>query len=250
MRFTAIVGALSAAMLATAVQADVIASDSFEEYSLQQIAGQGVTGGGWENGWKGEEQGAFVVDVSANPLSAAGVSGGNQALSLPNRVWSAAGRSLYTTLDTDAGYYISYLIRITTDNFETWLWNGAGNSDHYFFGLENHTDGDVSSSRPRSQGGGELGSSGDYLLVARIKGTEVTVWLDPTSESDPWAIRTTDTAWPDLNTVYFRNNKNDDDTIVDRLVIGETFADVLPEPASLSLLAAGAVVLVVRRHGR
>ncbi len=248
MRFTAIVMASLAAMSAATAQADVIASDSFEEYSLQQIAGQGLSGGGWENGWKGEQQGAFVIDVSANPLSAAGVSGGNQAMSLPNRVWSAAGRSLSTPLDTDAGYYISYLIRITTGNFQTWLWNGAGNSDHYFFGLENHIDGDVSSSRPRSQGGGELGSSGDYLLVARIKGSGVTVWLNPINESDPWAIHTTDTAWPDLTTIYFRNNKDDDDTVIDRLVIGETFADVVPEPASLSLLAAGAVALLARRR--
>lgn len=247
MRFTAIVVVSLAALLSTAVQADVIASDSFEEYSLQQIAGQGVTGNGWENGWKGEEQKAFVIDVSANPLSAAGVTGGDQALSLSNRAWSAAGRSLSTTLDTDTGYYISYLIRITSSDFETWLWNGAGNSDHYFLGLDDDAAGDVSSSKPRAHGGGDLGISGDFLLVARIKGTEVTVWLNSTSESDPYAIHTTDTAWPDLNTLYFRNNKNNSDTIVDRLVVGETFADVVPEPASLGLLAAGAVALLSRR---
>lgn len=228
--------ALFIACLTFPLRAELIAFDDFEGYGVADgtaLKGLSSASNGWDGSWGGETGKVFLADMSADPIiTVNGFHGGDWAMSSPSRAWTAATRSLETPLNTDDTYYISYLTRITTSGFDTWLYNRAGNRDHYYFGLKNNAASDVVGSVRYGQtdrGGGDLGSSGDYMVVAKISTGNITVWLDPLNESDtPTAKKSHGSDWPNLSEIGIYNNKSSDDVFYDNFMIGTTFRDVVP----------------------
>lgn len=220
-------------LFSSSLWAEIFAIERFDGYGVADgtnINGLGTTSNGWDGAWTSSV--AVLADLSANPITTVhGFSGGDWALSIPSQNNYAALRDLVTDVEISDGYYIRYLIRITTSNFRVALFNNRSNWDHRYFGLDADSDGDVVASvrcNQRDRGGGDLGSSGDHMLIAYLLGNFITVWIDPLSESDaPVATKTSTDGWRDLPGIGIHLRNNGNPAFIDDIIIGSTFKDVL-----------------------
>ncbi len=169
----------------------LIADDSFESCAIAVLNGQG-SGGGWKSAWTGPA--VEVIDVSARPLAAAGVHGGNRAIRLP---WGEnVGLRTFAqapALQDANPVFLSYLVRweAGTDgaNDTAHLFNTSFNHDWRFLGIaRDPTAGDfrVSSRLGDGTNGGPKMVPGEaYLIVCRITPSSLQLWVNPGSENDP-----------------------------------------------------------------
>lgn len=80
-----------------------------------------------------------------------------------------------------------------------------------------------------------------------------TLWLDPVNEFST-SITAADTPFPtnvNMTAFLLRQSTGEGTILIDNLLIGTTFADVIPEPSTILLVGVGLVGLVVlRRRGK
>jgi hypothetical protein len=212
-------------------EVSVIAYESFEGYALGDLGGQGSAGGGWAGGWGSSS--SQVVDVSGNPLSANGKTGGGTAVSIA--YGNENGRRTFATaLDTTVEpVYVSYLFRWDAGNDgeseRAWLFNTQGNWDHYFAGLDgNSSGGDFCISAGygnKVKGGPEFTVGDTVMVVVRADSNGEALWINPSSETDTPDITHPD-LWGDFPGVGLTNRQGDETFLIDRIMIGRTFSDV------------------------
>jgi hypothetical protein len=89
---------------------------------------------------------------------------------------------------------------------------------------------------------GDLSHLDVFADPASVPGTEPT-----THSADSAGV---DSVASSISAFYFRDNAGEPPIQVDELHIGTTWADVVPEPGSLSLAALGAVTVLARRRRR
>ena len=233
----------------------VLASESFE-YDIStdaSLSGKGSAGSGWGGPW--DTNSSTIVDVSGDPLSANGYSGGDQACQIA--YGNENGRRAFdTTLQPDESeVWLSYLLRWASgsdgEGERVWVFNTTNNWDHYVMGVDSQSgDGDdfvISSGYGNTATGGPEYTVGDtVMIVGRATGSQVDLWVNPTGPSDTPDV-THDDGWNDWPGIGLTNRQNDDTFLVDRIVIGESFQDVVPEPATAALLALGGLAMLRRR---
>ena len=242
-------GALLVALTAPAGAALV---ESFEGYTLGAIDGQGAADDTWAGGWSGS---GTVVDVSADPLSANGVTGGDKALSMgrvrdngPIRLFKTDSKPVPTNA---APVYFSYLVRFTNPNSaKAWLFDGGQRWDHSAVGVSNKKARLTSyyGSGGTTSGTDELDTMVDLMIVGCVDGDGLTMWVNPASESDTPALTRAGLGnWSTIDGIGFTSDVNDA-TLFDNFVGGESFAEVVPEPATMGLLAFGGIAVLTRRR--
>jgi len=259
---------LAAGWLYGTATAELLVSEDFD-YDISVDAGLNGKGG-TENGWNGawSASSGTIIDVSSNPLSAAGVTGGNQALQSSNLNSNEfATRAISSAVNNnlnDNDLWISYLLRFDSGSSagRIHLFNDQSNWDHRYFGADEDASGDFALSRSynnRVQGGPTDFSAGDtVLMVLKLtsdgsRWTNHDVWINPTSEGATGAgdmsIATT-SGWSTLPGLGMTHRSNAQTFTWDRFRVGETFADVaIPEPSSFLLVTAAAFgLLCLRRH--
>jgi hypothetical protein len=236
----------------------VIASESFE-YDISTdagLSGKGSAGGGWGDAWN--TNGSTILDVSASPLSANGYSGGNQACQIA--YGNENGRRPFaSTLQPDESeVWLSYLFRWEsgTDNESerAWIFNTTSNWDHRMMGVDSQTSeegdgGDFvvgSSYKSNTKGGPEFTVGETVMIVGRATGSQLDLWVNPTGPSDTPDL-TRPAGWGDWPGIGLTNRQSADTFLIDRIVVGETYQDVVPEPATLTLLSLGAAAVLRRR---
>jgi len=99
----------------------------------------------------------------------------------------------------------------------------------------------------------DLSTTTAYQIVIRFdySTNQSTLWVNPSSESDPNNIVASDAFTPGaINKFGFRQPGSTamGDYSIDNLLVGTTFAEVVPEPASLGLLLCIGSVLLGRRR--
>lgn len=212
-------GAAVLLALPAPAHATILASESFEGYTLGPLNGQG---GGALNGWAGNWEPSIsnpraeVIDSSSKPLTYAVpggeiIGGGTRALEVQltgaATAVIAARRQLAAPLAQT--FYVGYLLRYTPgDDQGTWAGanntftlhlgtnstqtgtlnfglrgNGAAGSDEFLIRFA--TGGPVTGAST----GGQLENGRDYYLVAKVvhDGTAFTsayLWLDPTATDE------------------------------------------------------------------
>jgi hypothetical protein len=222
--------------------------DSFESYPLGSIHGNGQGGDGWLAPWSGN---ATIVDVSAKPLVAAGLWGGNKAITIPSA--SAVTRLFNQQYDLSQvngkELYISWLCRIdlkdptklpTTGNL--WLYNTKDKPDWGFGGIIMSPDrGDYVVSQNLSlnaAGGPEVAFDQAALVVMRVGKRSMDLWVNPTSTAAAPTLSYQNnakgkdfsfSAFPGIGITskYDMKSSPIKQMLIDRIVIGESFASAI-----------------------
>jgi hypothetical protein len=132
-----------------------------------------------------------------------------------------------TNLPTPAGSYFAHF-RDTGNGFRARVFvsRGGASAGHFRLGIANN----AAAISVSGQIATDLSLNTSYVIVVRYNvGTgESTLWLNPTSESDP-GITATDAPFPvDIYAFTFRQNAGIGVVCVDDLKIGTTFSDVAP----------------------
>jgi hypothetical protein len=95
-----------------------------------------------------------------------------------------------------------------------------------------------------------------YKIVVRYDQTgtsTATLWVNPTMESDPNTVATDVAAIQHADIVAFglrQSNATQAPLFVDNLLVGTSFADVIPEPSTILLLGVGLAGLAALRRRR
>lgn len=236
----------------TAVRADILFSEPFEYARGASIIGQSG-GKGFSSSWN--SGGANFDFVSTGGLTRPGVASTGNALSSSSQTAFSPGRSLTATYGTSGAVeWGSFLIRQdqpapgdpdqfggmvfgplfvgTGASFATWGMNTAGNPTGTASGV------------PVVQGQATL-------LVVKLNyraGNDViSLFVNPSPGTEPV---TPDAIKTDLNLTFSSigfGHRNSNWT-VDQIRYGQSFADVVPEPASIALVLFPGALLLRRRR--
>jgi hypothetical protein len=273
---------VSASLLLSAsqAQAQIIASDNFNSYSLGAVGGQAAGGSGFTGTWTAPGSGtAFANVVSPGLGGGYGLQTGNPASSPGSVIW---GAEQFTTPITGQNVYVSFLWQYTAGSGFGSV--GTDNSTFAFALSDTATDtGSVLDYGMRATGGtqtfmvrqgtgtppvggainlgGVVGNpSATYLLLAEYVWTgtgygTINAWFNPTSPTQTTPdVTASATGLASLSYVYFRGGLPATNSVysVDNLLIGNTWSDVgpVPEPGSLALVLVGAATLLAIRRRR
>ncbi len=238
----------------------LIAMEDFESYTPGPLDGQGDASGGWAGAWNGS--GSTVVDVSGNPLSAAGMSGGSRAVSMNDTQDNNKHRLFDAAVPDSGDVYISYLLRwesgAKNNGERVWLSSTGKNYDHQYFGIRpDGAGGDYEISNAYggsnfAKGGPEFGVGDTALILLKLTSdganwTQMDLWVNPTSPADTPDV-TKDAAWSSFPGIRLTKRAGGDDFLIDQIVIADDFATAVPEPASLALFSLGALIALRRRR--
>jgi hypothetical protein len=216
--------------------------DSFESYPLGSIHGNGQGGDGWLAPWSGN---ATIVDVSAKPLAAAGLSGGNKAIAIPNSSEAAVrifNQEYDLTGTTGKEFFVSWLCRIdlkdptkipTTGSL--WLYTTSGNPDWGIGGISITAQGGdhIAGSyyQKWTAGGPKVSYGQTALIVMRAGKGTIDLWVNPTSAADKPALTHTPSfkLFPGIGVYgkYDMKSSPIKQMLIDRIVIGESFASAI-----------------------
>lgn len=101
--------------------------------------------------------------------------------------------------------------------------------------------------------GSDLDPGTDYRVVVKFTQSGandfVTLWVGPSSEASASVSTTAAAISADLAGFAFRQTASTGDLAIADLVVGQTFAEVVPEPQTWALVALG-VAAVIRRNRR
>lgn len=271
-KFAPIAAALTAAIVTASASAGIIVWEDFDYDANASLIGQGSASNGWSGAWTGTS--GTVVDVSANPLAAAGVNGGDRALRTQNlnlQTVATRGIAASPAINNNLDLWISYLVRWdagTKNNGEqVRLFNSGSNWDHRFFGPSPISTGDdFTAARSYTQsfrGGGEFGVGDTALIVVKLTSdganwTGLDMWVNPTSQGatgtgDVTMTMSGSASWSTLPGLGITHRASNDTFLFDRLRVGEEFQDVaaapaIPEPATLGMGLLGVGLLLLKRR--
>lgn len=255
-------------LASTHVNAEVIAEDSFEDYSVGNISGNN-SGAGWSGAWStgSSSEQAKVIDTSSSPLeytdsNGNSISGGDRAIEITQNNDEVAKRSLSATYN-NTEIYASMLIQFTgTQNGNDFLanWLGSQNTKkNPNFGIKMNLGSGGTDFFTRTKNGQEVYSTNivngqTYFLVMKVSKTGNTsskynraqLWVNPTTLDTEPAASTgeskSNSSLKNFSTIGLRsiNLDNDDSIIVDRIRYGTTWEDVAtPDPKDNNLLKNG-----------
>ena len=249
--------------------AAVIAEDSFEEYGAGALAGANG-GLGWDGAWGAPQGTtiANVVDTSGNPLTflpaggslANGLNRAAEIYASPTTYEIASSRQISGALPSV--FYVSYLLRVSAGSWNgintltLHLANSATGTDSINYGIRSGTSGQFvirnGTGTPGANAftGGTLAVGGTYLLVARISKLDSSgaasstydraeMWLNPTGNDvvntpngDARLQLNAGSGLASISHVIIRQAglEAEDRVRFDRLMIGTTWADVVPLP--------------------
>ncbi|MGC9455716.1 MAG: PEP-CTERM sorting domain-containing protein [Phycisphaerae bacterium] len=262
---------IAAAVLIVAgmAPAAVLVNEDFSGYSQGALVGQSAQGQGLTGTWTGDNTNLDVI------------AGDTVRYDRPNdwnakRAAQAATESGQPFSDFLASngtvFYAGLRVRLDDDSVSG---DGTPDSDPtgdaraqlFFdgnplsFGL--YDDGTFGIEGGQSSGifGGTYSTGTDYLLVLRVvynpggddTSEAVKLWVNPTSEADVPVIDDTDNllfnSWTSFNAVgVYGENRSGNWADFGQVVVGESFADVIPEPASMALLGLGGLAGILRRR--
>lgn len=219
--------------------------ESFEGYTVGDLSGQGVGTGGWLAPWN--NNGSRVVDVSNNPLTANGVSGGNRAVRIRNGRENGRRQFAEALKPGRDEVWISYLLRWeATDSYSNdrrvWIFNTERYWDWRYVGIDTDAaSGDFILSdayKSNTKGGPEFRPGNTVMIVARVREDQMDLWINPKSGTETPAIAHNG-GWKSFEGIGLTSFKSGDDPfLMDRIIIGETFAsvvaagDVAPPPGN------------------
>jgi hypothetical protein len=135
-------------------------------------------------------------------------------------------------------------------NFTSRVWLTAPSSSGYALALSNGSS--ITAAGVAKTG--DLAFDTTYRVVTSYDydGMSGSIWIDPVTEASPSFAATDTVAFQDAVTAYaFRQATpatGSSTQIIDNLMVGTTFGDVVPEPATLTLLAAAGAMLWRRRR--
>ncbi|WFB35964.1 PEP-CTERM sorting domain-containing protein [Kiritimatiellota bacterium B12222] len=258
---------------AICLQAELIASDDFNSYSIGELNSKGTISSGWQSTWSAAT-GSNVVNgglsYSGGDIS---INGGSQALSITGSNNYQLNRQ-FDTFGTSSGedaIYFSFLFRqvsgtpadflnFTLDKDQDYeLGSGIGDLSGTQAEFSARVKYTVQASETVS-----YTSSETYLLVGRVsrdgddgdrthplRFDQIELWVNPTSSSLGTADVIFDSSSGMNDISYFglrsANIGSGDEYLIDELRIGTDFSSiVIPEPSSLLLLGIG---LVLARMG-
>ena len=239
--------------------ASIIAQDDFDSYTAGNLSGQNG-GTGWSAAWTGTTA-ATVVDTSAAPLNFTPVggtviAGGSKAAQVSSASAIVGSRQFTSQTGT---FYVGYLFRWATgvldgtDTVTLHLASTATDSSNSFdFGPRNGFAASQPAVIVRKGTGNVSATEGadwvrctdatvTHFLVAKVSksGTgnydTINVWLDPgvtsetTTPTGNFRLTSTSTVTP----IQYLNLRvagltSGDKILVDHLVVGQTFADLMP----------------------
>jgi hypothetical protein len=264
-------------------KAAIIASDDFESYTVGSSLVGGNGGTGWTTVW-GDVAPTTAAITSVSELT-------NQAMQIQptsGTTWNNAGERGFTTqtgpvyigfdLKTDAAwtsnflqFYFNALSYSTTNNHEDAFSVGLSNLANptsYFVRKGGATEG---TNMTTATGGSYVSGDAHSLVIKLSKSSglagdnydEITLWVDPTSESDAPTASLLLAANPgnanlgsSLSYFHVRlssvtNNASSDRLYIDNLVIADSFASVVPEPSSCVTVCFGSILtLAAKRRQR
>jgi hypothetical protein len=217
---------------------DYIAVESFEAYPLGSIGGNNGPGG-WKGAWTYGD--STVVDVSAQPLAANGVSGGDRALDLG---WGdIIGTRLFAGAIPSNGYgdgvWFSYLLKWESGSIGSddtaWLFNTVGNRDWAYAGLDGNGSFRVSDyykSGTTSAGGMAPGQT--VQVVVKVTNTRIQLWINPAGATDSPLL-----SYPVSNSKGWKagfpglgisSRSTSDNFLIDRIVVARSFDAIMQDP--------------------
>lgn len=194
-----------------------------------------------------------------------GANGGSQRLQVAGN--SANARYSHSFAPQTGTVYFSFTYSpsdITSSaNFFWVTLNANAGSDNSSLGVV-HRDFTQMQARARTSGGANTNSTGStmvangiYTVVVKVSKSSggnyntVNAWLDPVGNIEPAPIASmtavADSGISTVNTVWTRTGgvgAPNPVYRVDNLVVGTTYADVIPEPAFISLLGVAGLALI------
>jgi hypothetical protein len=278
---------------AAQIQAAIIASDDFETPTVLGNLATQNGGSGWAAGWTVPAGSANVIDTTASPLTysisgGATLNGGTHA---DQNITTATGSAQVTgSRQLSAAFsggdiYVSFLMKYSgsavfdnSDTFALYLSTGATTTANAFnFGPRNGNTFMVRQGTGVPVTGGATNVSGTpaypvaqtFLAVAQLKWdgasyNRINGWLNP-AQGDSGTPQVTEsktagTGFTSISYLFFRNIDFNNDGAsandfwtVDNLVVGTSWADVVPaavpEPSTLAvtLLGLGGLFLFRKR---
>jgi len=256
---------MSLVLFSAISHAEIIAADSFEDYSTGNITGNN-SGSGWAAAWQAGSSSsqAQIIDVSSSPLSYTDsasntISGGDRAIKIDKNHNEAAKRTLSQSYD-DTVIYASMLIQFNgSQNNNDFLANWIESSTYTKapnFGIKMNQGGGSGTADffTRTKSGKEkyatnLTSGQTYFLVMKLWKTgnesspydRAELWVNPsTLENEPASSTSTSSAASAIKNfthIGFRSVylESTDSVIIDRIIYGTSWEDVVglesrPEP--------------------
>jgi hypothetical protein len=216
-------------------QADVLYSDDFNSYANGNLDVQG--------GWLSQSaSNSTPVQVSGGAISLDQGSGSREDVNHPLGATMGIGDTWYYSFDAtvtgDSSLVYFAMFLQGASNFEGKLFVAPSTvGSDFVFGITGSA-----SSAPTTWGTG-LSFGTDYKVVVSFDyDTEVsTLWVNPTSVSST-SVNNTGTFQDPATAIAFRQATGATSVeTIDNLIVGTTFADVVPtpEPTTLALAAVG-----------
>jgi hypothetical protein len=252
-----ICGAAIVAMSAFSARGSLLVSDSFTYPDGNLVGDMPAIGGAW-NAHSGTTAPILVSGDSINVNEATGVQDDNAPFA--GAFVDAAGDVLYSSFSvtiptaptTLTPVYFGMFLN-GTSNFTSRLWVDTPSSAGYRLALTQNSN--VNPTVGTAVYSSDLAFGQTYTVVTSYDFTNKNgmLWINPTSVASPSLGTTTDAGFSDPVSAYaFRQSATAGNVIinVDNLEVGTTFADVIPEPASLGLLLGCAGLVFTRRSRR
>jgi hypothetical protein len=262
---------------AAAASATPIYSDSFNYTSDTPLGSNGTLVG--NGSWAASTNNTTTPTITAGSLSYPGLDSSGNSVALQQA--GGAGARISTGTITSGTVYYSFMAKLSSLNDAQAGVSGTGGA--FFAGFDGNTSGtsfttgaalyvrrNADDSTKYDLGVSTTGANNKdfsngydpdetvFVVGSMTFGglSHLDLFVDPASipgtEPSTHTVDSTDvdSVASSISTFYLRDNAGEPPIQVDELRIGTTWADVVPEPGSLSLAGLGAAGLLARRQRR